>query len=211
MYLIEGAEYRPYLDLRLDEPELLRAWFLNLPIRSMNTMWKLNPELGRIWYDHFSERIMHPNYTGVRLDSQGRPCGGAVLGSSLSATHRKWTEWIESTEDRTLFGRVRLREMTLAGNGNLGSLMLAPDTYCLRCDELEPTWLYQGTNEGYHQTHEHYKKMIKDVLDNGMFGFHPKINSCPSCDSTRYATLSFLNYARRRPGMCECMPCRGDL
>lgn len=211
MYLREGRGFRPHLDLRLDEPTLLRKWFQNLPIPLMNRNWGLNDALGETWRTHFNERILAPNYQGGRIQPNGTLSGGTVAGPSLSATARKWDDWMESSSDPSLFESVKLEEFGQYGDP-LGGLLLAPDVYCFECDELEPAWLYSGDQRLYSNVHENYRTMITGLLNHGLFGYHPELSKCPKCHpDTRFITPSFAGYARRKPGMCECMPCRRSL
>ena len=211
MYLREGRGFRPHLDLRLDEPTLLRTWFQNLPVGLMNQNWGLNSTLSEVWRQHFAERILQPNYAQGRIGPNGQLTGGQVAAPSLNATIRKWDDWMESSSDPSLFESVKLKQFNVHGDP-LGALLLAPDVYCLGCDELEPAWLYSGDQSTYSNVHEHYRTMLTGLLNHGLFGYHPELSECPQCHpDTRYTTPSYAGYARRKPGMCECMPCRRSL
>lgn len=215
MYLSEGrvlGEVRPCLAVRLDEPMLLRTWFLNLSIGKMNRLWKLNVELSSDWYGHFQDRILSPNYNDGTVSISGNRSGGAVNPASVVTNKSKWDQWMDSTEDASLFGSVPLKKFVNENGNPLPALMLAPDTYCIECDEVEPTWLFQGTERSYLDVNANYKSMINSVLSRGMFGYHLEIANCPKCSpGTVYATPSYMSYSRRRPGTCECMPCRRSL
>ena len=209
MYLRDSGIFRPALDIRLNEPELLRTWFINLPFGAMIHQWKLSRDLGLTWYQHFNERILAPNYGNCRVQSNVQLAGGQVNSQSLAAMHRKWEEWMDSSENPALFGSVKLK--TFYNIHKLGGLLLGPDVYCCGCDSAEPLWLYQGTEVAYSEVHPTYKSMINKALAEGLFGESPEVSECPTCALGMYITPSYARYARCRPGMCECMPCRRSL
>jgi hypothetical protein len=224
MYLQQSVGNRPYLNFRIDEPDLLHYWFVRFPVSAMCEVYKLDYAKGEEWQNHFRDFIVETNCgnPGPTDLTTGRARGGVVPEHNRDRSEQLFEKWMHSSEDSELFKTVKLSAIKAIA-GIISAVTLIEDVYCFECEETEPAFIYLTSSvnfSGNPRFHSDYP-MLGAMLDKPLFGYcgeegqpsgEPEMASCHICrPGDSFITENMASLARRKFSQCKCAPCRGRL
>ena len=205
MYLestYEGRNEIPRLVFdRNTEQQLLDFFYRFFPFHAINAKYGLDLNTGNRWSQHLRSDVLN---SVAYVDFE----------SVLKLNTILFKNWMTSGHDQSLFYRVRLKDFLDDGLSSQQILTLVPDLYCLACESQEPAPLFLGTTSSPYKFYEQYKHLHDAIRGDSTILEQEYIDNegCFVCKPNDYpVTPNMLRLAHSRPGICECVPCRGRL
>ena len=198
MYLRNNLARTLSFDPRLDEPKLLKKFADIFPLATMCDVYGLNYDAADAWYGHLYEKIIMPNTLEERI--QGDHIYG-VLSADVVRNVERFRKWVSTSSGVDVFRTTKLNVLAERCDSVSGALLLAADTYCNGCGNVEPSFLYTDGQPGQYTD-------VLAALNWVAVSYNPEISGCISCNPLVASTYLLDRYARKKLNRCECVACR---
>jgi hypothetical protein len=197
MYIEYEHGESPSLTLKVNEPKLLNFWYQSISVPAMSAVWKLDAEKGQVWHEELYRRVISKVNSGAEITS-----------SDFRSARDNFRLWVDSHSDGGHAMRHEPLNRIAKLSTQISALLLVPDVLCLNCEDIEPAFVFAGTPTGSFNWYACYRH-INTALDKTAGEMYPELSGCYMCQPDDYIlTGAIRKYARCKPGMCECMPCR---